>query len=74
LRNSLELIEWCKSGKKPKDIPYQPFIVYKRSAEDSGLRHGAGQLEAASAHGWKGMSDWLGTGGKPNAKKGEGKK
>jgi hypothetical protein len=29
LKNSLEWIKFCKSGAKPKDIPYQPFIVYK---------------------------------------------
>jgi hypothetical protein len=29
LKKSSEWIAFCKSGKKPKDIPYQPFIVYK---------------------------------------------
>ena len=29
LKNSLEWIAFWKSGKKPKDIPYQSFIVYK---------------------------------------------
>jgi hypothetical protein len=47
LKNSLEWLEFCKSGLKPKDIPYQPFIVYK-VAEDSCLRHGAGQLDDSS--------------------------
>ena len=66
-KNMLEWIEWAKSGARPEDIPSSPRKVYK-VAEDTSLRHGAGQLvpegcsaNAASAQGWISLGDWLGT-------------
>jgi hypothetical protein len=32
LKNALEWLEFCKSALKPKDIPYQPLIVYKEKS------------------------------------------
>jgi hypothetical protein len=51
---------WTKSPEFPRDIPAFPRAIYKKKiAEDSCLRHGAGQPDAASAQGWKGFLDWL---------------